>query len=142
MRNALALIAFCAACSLPFASHERAARRDIDRLTAPEMRGRSARTFGAAIAAMWIANEFRALGLSPGGDHGTFFQQFEAAQKDGALAFANVVGVWPGDRAGETVTTIISGMANRARLANRANSTQAPTTTHPASWRCSGSRAN
>lgn len=78
------------------------ATKDVKRLTAPEMRGRSARTFGGAIAAAWIEARFREIGLAPAGDHATYFQQFESSQKDGALAMANVVAVLPGDGA-ETI---------------------------------------
>ena len=45
-------------------------------LTAPEMEGRGSGTPGGDRAARYIAAELARLGLQPGGDAGTFFQEF------------------------------------------------------------------
>ena len=45
-------------------------------LTAPEMEGRGSATPGGDRAARYIAAELARLGLQPGGDAGTFFQEF------------------------------------------------------------------
>ena len=45
-------------------------------LTGPEMEGRGSGTPGGDRAARYIAAELARLGLEPGGDAGTFFQEF------------------------------------------------------------------
>jgi aminopeptidase N len=69
-------------------------------LTAPSMEGRGAGTQGLEAAAAFIAERFRAAGLEPGGDGGTYFQRFTLADGPGGkpAALANVVGVLRGAR--------------------------------------------
>jgi peptidase M28-like protein/PDZ domain-containing protein len=56
-------------------------------LTAPEMEGRASGTIGGDRAGQYIADRLQAMGLRPGGDGGSFFQQF---------AFSTAVAVGPG----------------------------------------------
>ena len=53
-----------------------AAQKWAERLAAPEMRGRRSGTPDGDRAAKLIADEFRAVGLEPAGDAGTYFQSF------------------------------------------------------------------
>ncbi len=52
----------------------------IAALTDPAMEGRGAGTKGLEMAAEWIAGRFKAYGLQPGGDRGTYFQSFTIAK--------------------------------------------------------------
>lgn len=52
-----------------------AALAHVQALTVPEWHGRQAGSPGAGAAAAYIAQQFAALGLTPAGDDGTFFQQ-------------------------------------------------------------------
>merc|ERR1712086_1015586 len=54
---------------------ERQMRMHIKFLADDELKGRRPGTSGEAIAASFIANQMETLGLTPGGDDGTFFQQ-------------------------------------------------------------------
>lgn len=49
----------------------------MDTLCKPEWVGRLTGTEGAKAAAKFIASEFRKAGLTPGGDNGTFFHEFD-----------------------------------------------------------------
>jgi hypothetical protein len=46
-------------------------------LASDELQGRASGTEGNERAAQYIADQFRAAGLAPGGDNGTYFQRFE-----------------------------------------------------------------
>ncbi|HEY7251412.1 MAG TPA: M28 family peptidase [Methylomirabilota bacterium] len=56
---------------------------DVSALTAPEMEGRGSATPGGDRAARYIAGALARAGLRPGGDGGTFFQEFPVAQVPG-----------------------------------------------------------
>ncbi len=49
---------------------------EVKALSAPEMEGRGSGTLGGERAARHVAAGFRAVGLRPGGEEGTFFQSF------------------------------------------------------------------
>jgi Zn-dependent M28 family amino/carboxypeptidase len=51
-------------------------RRDIDFLASDQCEGRGVTTDGINLAAAYIAEQFRAAGLEPAGDAGTYFQGF------------------------------------------------------------------
>ena len=70
-------------------------------LTAPAMEGRGVGTKGLSQAAAFIADRFKAYGLSPGGDRGSYFQAFTLPKgPDGKPhELVNVVGYLPGTRA-------------------------------------------
>ena len=51
-------------------------REDIRILAGPEMRGRGAGTPGLERAGLWIASQFKQIGLKPAGDNGTYQQTF------------------------------------------------------------------
>ncbi|WKZ12419.1 MAG: M20/M25/M40 family metallo-hydrolase [Gammaproteobacteria bacterium] len=67
-------------------------------LAAPEREGRGFGSAGLEAAAEYIAQQFKAAGLQPGGDNGTFFQNFTATggpdNKERQLR--NVIAVLPG----------------------------------------------
>ncbi len=56
-------------------------------LASDQLEGRRAGSRGAELAAQYIANEFKSYGLTPVGDNGTYFQNFEFASgvKPGAV---------------------------------------------------------
>jgi hypothetical protein len=56
---------------------------DVTALTAPAMEGRASGTPGGDRAARYIADALARAGLRPGGDGGTFFQEFPVAQVPG-----------------------------------------------------------
>jgi hypothetical protein len=64
-------------------------RAFVTRLAADDWEGRRAGTPGADRAAEWLADEFRRIGLAPGGEGGTFFQRF---------SFIDGVNLGPGNR--------------------------------------------
>ncbi len=83
----------------------------IATLTAPSMEGRGVGTKGLADAASFIAGRFKAYGLQPGGDRGTYLQMFTIAKgPDGKPhQVANVIGYLPGTRADwKTQSAIVS----------------------------------
>jgi hypothetical protein len=73
----------------------------IAALTAPSMEGRGVGTKGLADAADFVAARFKAYGLAPGGDRGSYLQTFTIAKgPDGKPhQVANVIGYLPGARA-------------------------------------------
>jgi len=76
-------------------------------LAAPERQGRGIGTAGLDAAAEYVAAQFRAIGLQPGGDAGSWFQSFATEKSpDGKpVALRNVIGILPGakpDLAGQS----------------------------------------
>ncbi|RPJ82534.1 MAG: M20/M25/M40 family metallo-hydrolase [Acidobacteria bacterium] len=61
--------------------------------------GRMPGTEGHEAAAKYIAGQFKALGLAPGGDKGDYFQSFTLPARDGKATVSNVVGYIPGTKA-------------------------------------------
>lgn len=84
---------------LPPAFSSSALREHVAFLAAPEREGRGIGTKGLEAAAEYVANQFKVMGLEPGGTNG-YAQPFTiAAGPDGAPATAaNVVGVLRGTR--------------------------------------------
>jgi len=83
-------------------------QRDIHLLAGPAMAGRGLGTPELEQAADYIAQQFRAAGVQPGGDAGGYFQTWqETVPVLGSIAtLKNVIGVLPGtdpDRAGESL---------------------------------------
>jgi membrane-associated protease RseP (regulator of RpoE activity) len=70
-------------------------------LSAPEREGRGLGTKGLDAAGDHIAAAFKAAGLEPGGDGGTYFQSFPSSKSpSGAqVTLRNVIGVLPGSKA-------------------------------------------
>jgi hypothetical protein len=69
-------------------------------LAAPEREGRGPGSRGGEVAASYVAERFKALGLQPGGDGGGFLQRFRLEKgPDGApVETANVIGILPGNK--------------------------------------------
>jgi hypothetical protein len=77
-------------------------------LADPSLEGRGFGSPGLEEAAQLIEGAFRAAGLAPGGDGGTYFQRFRArgGEPEGEAELRNVIGVLPGTRtewAGQSV---------------------------------------
>lgn len=51
-------------------------RRDLFAMASPAMRGREGGTLDEMRASIWVAEQYKALGLAPMGDDGTYFQWF------------------------------------------------------------------
>jgi hypothetical protein len=70
-------------------------------LSAPEREGRGLGTKGLEAAAEYVAAAFKAAGLEPGGDGGTYFQSFSSPKSPSGtpVTLRNVVGILPGSRA-------------------------------------------
>jgi hypothetical protein len=51
-------------------------RRDLFAMASPAMRGREGGTLDEMRASMWVAEQYRRIGLAPAGDDGTWFQWF------------------------------------------------------------------
>ena len=68
-------------------------------LTAPEMEGRGSGTPGGARAARYIAAELARIGLEPGGDAGTFFQEFVVGEMPRAGADSRLAPAGPAAQA-------------------------------------------
>jgi len=104
----LELPARAALADLPAVFSSDALRAHVVWLAAPEREGRGIGTRGLEDAAGYIARQLEGMGLTPGGDNGTWMQRFTTtATPDGRpRELANVVGVLPGSRpelAGQTV---------------------------------------
>ena len=74
-------------------------------LTAPDMEGRGSGTPGGDRAARYIAAELARLGLQPGGDAGTFFQEFAVGEEPRAGAGSRL------EAAGPAATPLALGQA-------------------------------
>ena len=61
-------------------SRRRRLLEHVAALAAPEREGRGVGTKGLDAAAEYIAAAFKAMGLQPGGDNGTYFQRFPVAE--------------------------------------------------------------
>jgi hypothetical protein len=51
-------------------------KRDLYAMASPAMRGREGGTLDELQASMWVAEQYRRIGLAPAGDDGTWFQWF------------------------------------------------------------------
>ncbi|GBC80666.1 Aminopeptidase YwaD [bacterium HR09] len=72
----LPFLALLLAAGLAVAADLPSLRRDVYFLASSGLEGRRAGSVGAQVAASYIAQRFAALGLSPAGDEGSFFQPF------------------------------------------------------------------
>lgn len=61
-------------------------RRDLFAMAAPEMRGREGGTIDELRASMWVAEQYRRIGLEPGAPDGTWFQWFNVTRTRVSLA--------------------------------------------------------
>jgi hypothetical protein len=52
-------------------------RRDVTEMASPAMRGREGGTLDEMRASMWVAEQYRRIGLTPMGDDGSWFQWFD-----------------------------------------------------------------
>ncbi len=85
---------------LPPVFSEKLLGEHVTWLAAPEREGRGIGTAGLDAAAEYVAAQFQAIGLRPGGDHGTWFQSFTTDRSpDGKpVALRNVLGILPGTK--------------------------------------------
>ena len=97
----LALPARAALAELPPVFSQKDLLAHVQWLSAPEREGRGVGTKGLDAAADYVAAAFKAIGLRPGGDGGTYFQSFAAGKSpSGAPAtLRNVIGILPGTKA-------------------------------------------
>jgi hypothetical protein len=96
---------------LPPVFSRNAMTETIATLTTPSLEGRGVGTKGLADAASFIAGRFKAYGLQPGGDRGTYLQTFTIATGPDGKPYqvANVIGYLPGARADwKTQSAIVS----------------------------------
>ena len=98
---ALALPARKALAELPPVFSQKALLDHVAWLSAPEREGRGVGTKGLDAAAEYVAAAFKAMGLQPGGDDGTYFQSFPSPKSPSgaAVTLRNVIGVLPGSKA-------------------------------------------
>lgn len=61
-------------------------RRDLFAMAAPEMRGREGATIDEHRASMWVAEQYRKIGLEPGAPDGSWFQWFNVTRTRVSLA--------------------------------------------------------
>ena len=61
-------------------------RRDVGEMASPAMRGREGGTLDEMRASMWVAEQYRRIGLQPMGDDGTWFQWFDIVRTRVSLA--------------------------------------------------------
>lgn len=96
-----ALPARAALAELPPVFSKTALLERVTWLAAPEREGRGVGTKGLDESAEWIAAQFKAAGLEPGGDGGTWFQSFPSSRSpSGApVTLRNVVAVLRGSNA-------------------------------------------
>ncbi|HXK10564.1 MAG TPA: M20/M25/M40 family metallo-hydrolase [Vicinamibacteria bacterium] len=86
---------------LPPVFSQKALLDHVEWLSAPEREGRGIGTKGLEDAAEYVAAAFKAAGLQPGGDEGTYFQAFSSpgSPSGAACSLRNVIGVLPGTKA-------------------------------------------
>jgi hypothetical protein len=85
---------------LPPVFSQQALHDHVTFLASPDLKGRGLGTAGLEAAARYVAEKFKAYGLAPGGDGGTYFQKFTVARgEDGQPhEVVNIIGVLPGAR--------------------------------------------
>ncbi len=85
---------------LPPVFSQQALRDHVTFLASPALKGRGLGSPGLEEAATYIADKFRAAGLAPGGDRGTYFQRFKVEKgEDGQPhEVTNVIGLLRGSR--------------------------------------------
>jgi len=85
---------------LPPVFSQKALMEHVRFLASPELQGRGLGSEGAERAAQYIADQFKAIGLQPGGDDGSFLQRFrsEKGPEGRPVEAANVIGVLPGTK--------------------------------------------
>ncbi len=72
-------------------------KADVAKLADDAMQGRGPGSEGHEAAAEYIAEQFRAAGLEPAGDDGSYFQSFQiTGENDQEITVRNVLGVIPG----------------------------------------------
>jgi hypothetical protein len=83
---------------LPPVFSQQALRDHVEFFASPDLKGRGLGSPGLDKAAQYVADRFKAFGLTPGGDGGTYFQRFTAPKGEGGrpAEAANVVGILPG----------------------------------------------
>jgi hypothetical protein len=83
---------------LPPVFSQKALLEHVAWLAAPEREGRGLGTKGLEAAAEYVAAQFKAMGLQPGGDAGSYFQWFESSRSPSGtpVRLRNVIGVLPG----------------------------------------------
>ncbi len=75
-------------------------RQHVAYLASARLEGRGLDTRGIELAARYIADHFQAAGLLPGGDNGTYFQEWkdEAGKEGRTVTMKNVIGILPGSK--------------------------------------------
>ena len=98
---AMALKARAALADLPPVFSQKALMEHVNFLTSPKLEGRGLRTQGITAAAQYVADRFKAIGLRPGGDNGSYFQKFtiEKGPQGTPVETVNVIGTMPGAKA-------------------------------------------
>jgi aminopeptidase N len=83
---------------LPPVFSQQALREHVAFLASPDLKGRGLGSAGLEKAAQYVADRFKAFGLVPGGDAGSYFQRFTVPRgQDGQPhEVANVIGILPG----------------------------------------------
>ena len=95
---------------LPPVFSQQALREHVEFLASPDLKGRGLGSDGLTKAAQYVADRFKAYGLLPGGDGGTYFQRFTAPKGPGGpVEAANVVGILPGSNAAMTDQSAVLG---------------------------------
>lgn len=108
---ALALPKRSALATLPPAFSAEALASHAEKLSSPAFEGRGIGTRGLELAADYVTQQFKAAGLAPGGDAGTYLQQFPTSHTpDGKpRTIANVIGVLAGrDPAWSSQSVVVS----------------------------------
>ena len=96
---------------LPPVFSQQTLREHVAFLASPELEGRGLGSPGLEKAAQYVADRFKAYGLKPGGDGGSYFQRFTVAKgKDGGpVDAANVIGILPGSNDAFTDQSAVLG---------------------------------
>ena len=83
---------------LPPVFSQQALRDHVEFFASPDLKGRGLGSPGLDKAAQYVADRFKAYGLMPGGDGGTYFQRFTVPKGEGGgpAEAANVIGILPG----------------------------------------------
>lgn len=97
---ALDLKARTALAELPPVFSQKALMEHVEFLASEKLQGRGLGSDGITAAAAYIADQFKAMGLQPGGDQGGWFQTFtvEKGPQGTPVETVNVIGVMPGTK--------------------------------------------
>jgi hypothetical protein len=89
-------------------------KKDVYEICEPFFRGRGGGTIDEMNASVWLAEKFRSIGISPAGDHNTYFQYFnlwrnELSDRSNISINGNTMQMWKDVAVSQLANTMLEG---------------------------------